>query len=179
MILHAPPEDTPMTSDSHNRHAPTTTVHPVGSGGGAPVDIAGKLAVVAVDAGHARVYPIDAEATTAPETVTAPDPSHVNHNIFHRHGNPSGAFDVDGPETTAYFKALAHALAAARGVLLVGHGKGKANFSHQFEAFLEKHHRDVAAKIVANVRADIDDLTDRQLLRLGEHHFHIDVPRRA
>jgi hypothetical protein len=168
-----------MTSDSHNRHAPTTTVHPVGSGGGAPVDIAGKLAVVAIDAGHARVYAIEAEPNTAMETITAPDPSHVNHNIFHRHGNPSGAFDVDGAETTAYFKALAHALAPARGLLLVGHGKGKANFSHHFESFLEKHHRDVAAKIVANVRADIDDITDRQLLRLGEHHFHIEVPRRA
>jgi hypothetical protein len=168
-----------MTSDSHNRHAPTATVHPVGSGGGAPVDIAGKLAVVAIDAGHARVYAIEAEPNTAMETITAPDPSHVNHNIFHRHGNPSGAFDVDGAETTAYFKALAHALAPARGLLLVGHGKGKANFSHHFESFLEKHHRDVAAKIVANVRADIDDITDRQLLRLGEHHFHIEVPRRA
>jgi hypothetical protein len=168
-----------MTSDSHNRHAPTTTVHPVGSGGGAPVDIAGKLAVVAIDAGHARVYAIEAEPNTAMETITAPDPSHVNHNIFHRHGNPSGAFDVDGAETTAYFKALAHALAPARGLLLVGHGKGKANFSHHFESFLEKHHRDVAAKIVANVRADIDDITDRQLIRLGEHHFHIEVPRRA
>jgi hypothetical protein len=168
-----------MTSDSHNRHAPTTTVHPVGSGGGAPVDIAGKLAVVAIDAGHARVYAIEAEPNTAIETITAPDPSHVNHNIFHRHGNPSGAFDVDGAETSAYFKALAHALAPARGLLLVGHGKGKANFSHHFESFLEKHHRDVAAKIVANVRADIDDITDRQLLRLGEHHFHIEVPRRA
>jgi hypothetical protein len=168
-----------MTSDSHNRHAPTTPVHPVGSGGGAPVDIAGKLAVVAIDAGHARVYAIEAEPNTAMETITAPDPSHVNHNIFHRHGNPSGAFDVDGAETTAYFKALAHALAPARGLLLVGHGKGKANFSHHFESFLEKHHRDVAAKIVANVRADIDDITDRQLLRLGEHHFHIEVPRRA
>ena len=168
-----------MTSDSHNRHAPTTTVHPVGSGGGAPVDIAGKLAVVAIDAGHARVYAIEAEPNTAMETITAPDPSHVNHNIFHRHGNPSGAFDVDGAETSAYFKALAHALAPARGLLLVGHGKGKANFSHHFESFLEKHHRDVAAKIVANVRADIDDITDRQLLRLGVHHFHIEVPRRA
>lgn len=168
-----------MTSDSHNRHAPTTTVHPVGSGGGAPVDIAGKLAVVAIDAGHARVYAIEAEPNTAMETITAPDPSHVNHNIFHRHGNPSGAFDVDGAETSAYFKALAHALAPARGLLLVGHGKGKANFSHHFESFLEKHHRDVAAKIVANVRADIDDITERQLLRLGEHHFHIEVPRRA
>jgi hypothetical protein len=168
-----------MTSDSHNRHAPTSTVHPVGSGGGAPIDIAGKLAVVAVDAGHARVYAIEAEPNTAMETVAAPDPAHVNHNIFHRHGNPSGAFDVDGAETNAYFKALAHALAPARGLLLVGHGKGKANFSHQFEAFLEKHHRDVAAKIVATVRADIDDISDRQLLRLGEHHFHIEVPRRA
>ena len=170
-----------MTSDSGHKHAPTTTVHPVGGGSpeGVAVDLAGKLAIVAVDSGHARIYAIDAQATTAPETVIAPDPSHVNHNIFHRHGNPSGAFDVDGPETTAYFKALAHALAPARGVLLVGHGKGKANFSHQFEGFLEKHHRDVAAKVVANVRADIDDITDRQLLRLGESYFHIDVPRRA
>ena len=60
-----------MTSDSHDRHAPTTTVHPVGSNGGTPVDITDKLAVVAVDAGHARIYAIDGDAATALEKITA------------------------------------------------------------------------------------------------------------
>ena len=167
-----------MTSDSHDRHAPTTTVHPVGSHGGAPIDITDKLAVVAVDAGHARIYCVDDAAATALETIHAPDPSHVNHNIFHHHGNPGGAFEVDRPETNEYLKTLARALAPAEKILLLGHGGGKANFSHLLESYLEKHHRDIATKVVANVRADIDDISDVELLRLGETYFGINIPKR-
>ena len=60
----------------------------------------------------------------------------------------------------------------------MGHGGGKANFSHLLESYLEKHHRDVAAKIVASIRADIDDLTNVELVRLGESFFGINVPKR-
>ena len=142
------------------------------------VNLAGKCAVVAVDFSHARIFAVDASAGASPEKVTAADPSHVNHNVFHHHGNPSGAFDVDRPETNAYLKTLSHALAPAAKILLLGHGGGKSNFSHLLESYLEKHHRDVAAKIVANVRADIDDLTDVELLRLGEVYFDTNVPKR-
>jgi len=142
------------------------------------VDLAGKCAVVAADFSLARIYAVDASAGGSPETVTAPDPSHVNHNLFHHHGNPSGGFDIDRPETNEYLKTLSHALAPADKILLLGHGGGKANFSHLLESYLEKHHRDVAAKIVANVRADIDDLTDAELLRLGEVYFDTNVPKR-
>lgn len=142
------------------------------------VNLAGKCAVVAADFSHARIYAVAATAGTSPETVKAPDPSHVNHNLFHHHGNPSGAFDIDRPETNEYLKTLSHALAPADKILLLGHGGGKANFSHLLESYLEKHHRDVAAKIVANVRADIDDLTDAELLRLGEVYFDTNVPKR-
>ncbi len=38
-------------------------------------------------------------------------------------------------------------------------------------AYVEKHRTDVAAKIVADVRADIDHLTDEQVLRLAQHPF--------
>ena len=142
------------------------------------VNLAGKCAVVAADFNHARIYAVDASAGGSPETVTAPDPSHVNHTLFHHHGNPSGGFDIDRPETNDYLKTLSHALAPADKILLLGHGGGKANFSHLLESYLEKHHRDVAAKIVANVRADIDDLTDAELLRLGEVYFDTNVPKR-
>jgi len=143
------------------------------------VSLAGRCAVVAADFNRARIYAIDAAVGTSPEKVAAPDPSHVNHNIFHHHGNPAGGFDIDKPETNEYLKSLSRALAPADRILLLGHGGGKANFSHLLESYLEKHHRDVAARIVANVRADIDDLTDAELLRLGETYFGIAVPKRG
>ena len=149
-----------------------------GERGQTVVDVAGKYAIVAADFNHARIYAIDGSHGMSLEKIVAPDPSHVNHNIFHHHGNPTGGFDIDRPETNEYLKTLSHALAPAQRILLLGHGGGKANFSHLLESYLEKHHRDVASKIVANVRADIDDLTDAELVRIGEAYFGIDEPKR-
>ena len=143
------------------------------------VNLAGKLAVAAVDFHRCRIYAIDAASRSQPQRVTAPDPGHLNHNLLHHHGNPSGAFEADHAEAVAYFKALAHALAPCQKLLLLGHGNGKSNASHVFEGYLEKHHRDLAAKIVGNVRTDIDDITDHQLLRLGEAYFGIHEPLRS
>ena len=143
------------------------------------VSLAGKCAVVAADFNHARIFAVDASSGTTPVKVTAPDPSGVNHNIFHHHGNPAGGFDIDRPETLEYLKTLSHALAPADRILLLGHGGGKANFSHMLESYLEKHHRDVAAKIVANVRADIDDITDAEVVRLAEAYLGVDGPKRS
>ena len=143
------------------------------------VNLAGKCAVVVADFNHARIYAVDSSAVTAPEKVVAPDPRGVNHNIFHHHGNPAGGFDIDRPETLEYLKTISHALVPADRILLLGHGGGKANFSHMLESYLEKHHRDVAGRIVANVRADIDDLTDAEVVRIGETYFNIAEPKRS
>jgi len=147
--------------------------------GQALVSVAGKCAVVVADFNHARIYAVDSSAVTAPEKVVAPDPRGVNHNIFHHHGNPAGGFDIDRPETLEYLKTISHALVPADRILLLGHGGGKANFSHMLESYLEKHHRDVAGRIVANVRADIDDLTDAEVVRIGETYFNIAEPKRS
>lgn len=63
------------------------------------------------------------------------------------------------------------------GILLLGHGTGKANASHHFVAYAEKHFSDVCAKLVAEVRCDIDDLTDRQVLRLAQQYFGTEPER--
>lgn len=143
------------------------------------MNLVGKCAVVVADFNHARIYAVDSSAVTAPEKVVAPDPRGVNHNIFHHHGNPAGGFDIDRPETLEYLKTISHALVPADRILLLGHGGGKANFSHMLESYLEKHHRDVAGRIVANVRADIDDLTDAEVVRIGETYFNIAEPKRS
>ena len=153
--------------------------HDSNAEGQALVSVAGKCAVVVADFNHARIYAVDSTAVTAPEKVVAPDPRGVNHNICHHHGNPAGGFDIDRPETLEYLKTISHALVPADRILLLGHGGGKANFSHMLESYLEKHHRDVAGRIVANVRADIDDLTDAEVVRIGETYFNIAEPKRS
>ena len=38
-------------------------------------------------------------------------------------------------------------------------------------AYVEKHHKEVAAKVVADVRADIDHLGVNQVLGLAQYYF--------
>ena len=52
--------------------------------------------------------------------------------------------------------------------LLLGHGKGKANATHHWVAYIEKHRKDVAAKVVGEVRVEIDQLEKEQVLGLAQ-----------
>lgn len=143
------------------------------------VNLGGKRAVVAMDFRRARVYATDSPGHSRPEGVEAKDPWHLNHNLYHREENPDGTYDIDAIDTNDFFKTLALELKAADEVLLLGHGKGKSNASVLFASYLERHYSDVAAKVVAIVRCDVDDITDNQLLRLGEMYFGTDEPERG
>jgi hypothetical protein len=44
-------------------------------------------------------------------------------------------------------------------------------------AYIEKHAKDVAASVVADVRADLDDLTNEQVLLLAQHYFGMNPMR--
>jgi len=132
------------------------------------IDLNGKLAIAAVDFHTTRIYAIDMDPKSRPETVGASDPKGFRHNVYHRDGNPDGTYEDDNP---VYWRTIGHALQRAEAVLLLGHGKGKSNASHHLVSYLEKHESDVAAKIVADIRVDIDDITDEQLLRLGQQYF--------
>ena len=83
-------------------------------------------------------------------------------------GTVHGTYEDDSPE---YWRELTEALAPAGAILLLGHGAGKANASHRWVAYVEKHHKDVAAKVVADIRVDIDHLDDTQVLRLAQYYF--------
>jgi hypothetical protein len=138
------------------------------------IDLTGRVAIAAVDFHSTRIFALDSPDGSAPEHVVAEDPRKRFHNVYHRHGNTDGTYLDD---SDAYWGLLTEALVPAAGVILLGHGKGKANASHHLVAYMEKHRRDVAERILADVRADIDDLTDQQLLRLGQHIAGIDPLR--
>jgi hypothetical protein len=133
------------------------------------IDLVRDKSVVAVIDFHlTKVYPTDATPDQRPEHVVALDPLGHFHEVYHRAGNPDGTYEADNPQ---YWEQVTQVLAPAGAILLLGHGKGKANASHHWVAYVEKHRRDVAAKIVADLRVDIDHLDDAQILRLAQYLF--------
>jgi hypothetical protein len=137
--------------------------------------IRGRNVVAAIDFRRTRLYPTSARPGEDPEQVADVDPEGHAREISHRAGNPDGTYEAGNPE---YWREIAEALAPARAILLLGHGNGKANASHQWVGYVEKHATDVAAKVVADIRVDIDSLTSRDILRLGQRYFGWD-PLRA
>ena len=138
------------------------------------IDLTGRTAIAAVDFHSTRIYALDSADHSRPEHVTAEDPRKRYHNVYHHHGNVDGKYLDD---SDAYWGTLTSALAPASGIILLGHGSGKANASHHLVTYMEHHRKDIAAKILGDVRADIDDLTDEQVLRLGQHIAGIDPKR--
>lgn len=138
------------------------------------IDLHDRIAIVAVDFHRTRVFAIDSPDHSAPEKLTAEDPRKRFHNVYHHDGNVDGSYLDD---SDAYWSLLTGALTPAAGIILLGHGTGKSNASHHLASYMEKHRRDVARHIIGEFRADIDDLTDEQLLRLGQHIAGIDPLR--
>jgi len=136
--------------------------------------IRGKNVVAAIDFHRTRLYPTDASPGNRPERVVDTDPEGHSREIAHKAGNPDGTYEAGNSD---YWREITEALAPAGAILLLGHGNGKANASHQWVAYAEKHATDVAAKVVADVRADIDSLTDERVLRLGQRYFGWDPTR--
>ncbi len=130
--------------------------------------VPGKNVVAVIDFHETTIYPTDASPGQLPEHIVSTDPHGRHRKVHHHAGNPKGAYDEDN---TAYWHELTDALAPAGAILLFGHGQGKANASHQWVAEVEKHRPDVAAKVVADIRVDIDHLDDRQVLRLAQYYF--------
>ncbi len=130
--------------------------------------IRGKNVIAVIAFRETDIYATDAPPGQRPTRVVAPDPRGRFHKTHHRAGNPSGTYEDDSPE---YWREITEELVPAGAILVFGHGKGKANASHHWVTYVEKHRRDVAAKLVADVRIDIDHIDEKQMLSLAQAYF--------
>jgi hypothetical protein len=128
----------------------------------------GKSVVAVIEFRQTTIYPTDASHGELPQHLVAPDPKGHFHQVHHMAGNPKGTYEADN---SAYWRNVTDALAPAGAILLLSHGGGKANASHQWVGYVEKHRPDLAAKVVADVRVDIDHLDVTQVLRLAQYYF--------
>jgi hypothetical protein len=138
------------------------------------IDVAGHYVVVGIDFHESRIYVLDGQGVTRPEKIVPSDPRGYHHHLHTKADTLQGWYDPDAVEV---WRSLAHQLTGAKAVLLLGHGNGKANASHQFIAYVEQHDRELAPAILGDLRVDIDDLTDAQIVRLGQQFFDMAPPR--
>jgi hypothetical protein len=127
-----------------------------------------KNVVAVIDFHETTIYPTDASPGQRPEHIVAADPHGHFHKVHHFAGNPKGTYEDDD---TSYWRDVTDALAPAGAILLLSHGGGKANASHHWVAYVEKHRPDVASRITADLRVDIDHLDKEQVLRFAQYYF--------
>jgi len=101
------------------------------------------------------------EKGNKPEILLAPDEKgrhrHVRQMQHHR------GHSVD-PAEQGFFDLLADELTHLGEVLLLGHGVGKASAMHRFANFIEQNNPVLAKRIVGRVDADLNALSDDQIL---------------
>ena len=127
-----------------------------------------KQVVAVIDFHQTTIYATDASSGDVPQHLVPSDPAGHFHKVHHKAGNPDGAYEAD---SSAYWREVTDALAPAGAVLLLSHGGGKANASLHWVNYVDKHRPDVAAKVIADIRVDIDHLDNDQVLRLAQYYF--------
>ncbi len=133
----------------------------------------GETVVAVIEFRETTIYHTDALPGQRPEHIVARDPRGRFHKVHHRSGNPKGIYEDDSPE---YWRELTEALSPAGAILVLGHGKGRANASQHWVAYVEEHRKDVAVKVVADVLVDVDHLDKAQVLALAQLYFAAPPP---
>lgn len=140
------------------------------------IDVKGRFVVVAIDYAESRIFVLDGDAHTRPERILPSDPRGYHRHLHTKAGTLQGWYDPDDVEV---WRSLAQQMQGAGAILVLGHGSGKANASHQFIAYVEKHDRALAGAVLGEFRVDVDDLTDAQIVRLAQRVFDMAPARDA
>jgi hypothetical protein len=118
-----------------------------------------------VDHHEARLYSLRVGEKGAVEQDLRPyDPHHFLHHF--RHKDQSKEKGQKAHEDPKFYEQIAHALAPASRIVLVGHGEGASNAAHHLQAYLQAHHHLIAERVIP-ISADLPALTEPQLLALG------------
>ena len=132
------------------------------------VNLERRVAVAAVTRGITKVWAVNDPAGTRPQVLMPePDDQRNNHyrQVQRNHHNETDVFDRE------YFEEISRLLSPAKEILLVGHGKGKANEMLKLVQYLERYHADTARKIVGAVDTNLESLTDAEILDFSKDWF--------
>ncbi|TEX45873.1 MAG: hypothetical protein B7C54_12640 [Acidimicrobiales bacterium mtb01] len=130
------------------------------------------MAIVAITRDEARVWNAGLEKGSSPERLHAPSDLGQHHHV--RQAQHNRGHDTDH-DNRRFYESIAQSIAGANEVLIVGHGKGKADHILRFTQFLERKHPATAAKVVGAMDSNLNAMTEAQILATAREwfdHFH-------
>lgn len=134
----------------------------------------GNFVVVALTTREAKIWTTGVKPGTKPETIMSADP-----HAEHRHVRTGQADHMHHKkiDDAAFYGAVADSVKEAGSILLMGHGKGKANAMLSFVQFLERKRPEVAKLVEGAVDHDLEAMTDGQVLAAARewHDHHVSM----
>lgn len=138
-------------------------------------DLTNRVVVAVVERDETRIWVTNAEKGTKPEVIHQPAIADNHRHV--RKAQHHGGHDSD-KATKAYYEEISKVLAPAGEILLVGHGNGKANWVVKFVQHLERHHKDVAQKVVGALNINVLAMTENEILAAARDWFDEPIHRR-
>ena len=137
------------------------------------VDLTNRLVVAVIERNETKIWPTNAVKGTKPEIIHPL----VSNNIHTREVQHHTGRDSDKANKT-YFEEISKTLESAGEILLVGHGHGKSNSVLKFIQHLERHHANVAHKVVGSLDINVPAMTDGELLAAARAWFDEPIHKR-
>ncbi len=75
--------------------------------------------------------------------------------------------DETYPDDEAFFDAVAKALGGQEDIVIIGHGHGRSDEAAHLRAHLAKSHKDLGARVIGALAADLAGLTPGELAALA------------
>lgn len=123
------------------------------------------VGVISLD--RALIWRESLEPKTAPEKVMAAEdnPEYKKEKDRKESGRDRSEMSDD------FCEALVPYFAQAERIFLISAGTGKANAGEVFLDFLSKKHKAIADRVLEVAKADVNKLTDNELLEIGRLRF--------
>ncbi len=138
-------------------------------------DLTDRIVVAVIEKDETRIWTTNAAKGTKPEVIHQPASADSHKHV--RDAQHHGGHDSD-KATKAYYESISKVLAPAGEILLVGHGNGKSNWVRKFVQHVERHHKDVADKIVGALDINVPALTENEILAAARAWFDEPIHRR-
>jgi hypothetical protein len=131
-------------------------------------DLSDRLVAVAITQNDAKLWLTGLDPDAVFKKIEAPDAKdrymHVREAQHHR-GHDNEHSDH------SYYEEIAQAVAKAPHILLLGHGKGKANSVNKFVEYLQEKHPQIASKVAGTIDINLQAMTDREILSMSRNWF--------
>lgn len=134
-------------------------------------ELSKRLAAVVITQTYAKLWTSGLQPGAESKKIVTPEP-HERHTPG-RVGLATivqQGHDAEYPNPT-FYEEIAKELTKAPQILLLGHGKGKANTMDKFVHYLEGAHPQLAKKVIGKLDVNLQALTDPEILAMSRNWY--------